>query len=123
MSTLLHDVPSQTAFAVALSPRTITDGENGPSVELTDGDGPVFAAIQLGGLEAGTEVTVEFEQSAGGGSWSGVPVTVPTLTAANAVTVATFPWTARYLRCLVALDGPSPQADIAVLLGQQKKLV
>ena len=123
MSTLLHDIPTQAAFALALSPRTLADDATGSSVELTDGDGPAFALVQLGNLEEDTTVTVAFEQSSGDGSWAEVTTTLPTLTAANAVSVVALSRTARYLRCQVTLGGGTPQADIAVLIGQQKKVV
>ncbi len=122
MSTLLHDVATHTAFALALSPQTLTDDATGSAVELPDGDGPAFAVVQIGGLAGGTTVSVEFEQSSNGSSWSAVPTDIPAQ-AAGGVTAVTFTRDARYLRCQVALTGGSPSADVAVLVGQQKKVV
>jgi hypothetical protein len=121
VSSLLHDVPTHTAFALALPPQTLTDDATGPAVELPDGDGPAFAVIQLAGLVGNTAVTVEFEQSANGSSWSFVSADVPTPTAG--VTAVSFTRPARYLRCQVTLAGSSPSADVAVLVGQQKKVM
>jgi hypothetical protein len=122
MSTSLHDVPSHTAFALALAPQTLTEDATGPAVELPDADGPAFAVVQLGGLAGGTTVSVEFEQSGNGSSWSAVSTDIPAQTAGG-VTAVTFTRPARYLRCQVTLAGTSPQAEIAVLIGQQKKVV
>jgi hypothetical protein len=122
MSTLLHDLPSHAAFALALTPQVITADVTGPAVELPDGDGPAFVAIQTGTFASGTGVAVDFESSSNGTSWTAVSVELPTI-AANGVAVAPLPRDSRYVRCAVSLTGGSPSAAIAVLVGQQKKVV
>jgi hypothetical protein len=122
MSSLLHDVPTRTAFALALTPRVITADVTGPAVELPDGDGPAFVVVQTGTLAGGTGVSVDFDGSNDAASWASVSIELPTI-AANGVAVAPLPRDTRYLRCSVTLSGGSPSAAIAVLVGQQKKVM
>jgi hypothetical protein len=122
MSSLLHDIPTRAAFALALTPRVITSDVTGSAVELPDGDGPAVVVIQTGTFAGGTGVSVDFEGSNDGSSWTAVPVELPTL-AANGVAVAPLVRDSRHLRCSVTLTGGSPSAAIAVLIGQQKKVV
>lgn len=122
MSSLLHDLPTHAALALALSPRVLTDSATGSAVELPDGDGPAFVAVQTGALASGTSLTVDVEQSNDGSTWATVDVELPVI-AANGVAVAPLVRDRRYLRCSVSLSGGSPSAAIAVLIGQQKKVV
>ena len=122
MSSLLHDIPTQTVFALALGPASLNANTTGSSFQLPDGDGTAFAVLQVGGIEDGTTVTAAFEQSNGNGSWSAVACDLSPLTAHGVTTAALTP-TTRLLRCTVTLTGSDPQADVAVLVGQQKKVV
>jgi hypothetical protein len=125
MSTLLHDLDSQTECAVAYPPSFLTSSEAGAAVDLVDGDGPVFAVLLTGAVDSGTSVAVSFEEAdTAAGGWSAVAGGVlPTTTATEAVACASFVRTKRYVRCQVELDGPSPQASVAVLVGQQRKVL
>ena len=48
--------------------------------------------------------------------------TLSPATAVGVITATLIP-TARYLRCVVTLTGSDPQANVAVLVGQQKKVM
>ncbi|MCU0703504.1 MAG: hypothetical protein MUF18_05950 [Fimbriiglobus sp.] len=121
MSTVLHDIPSHTALAVALGPRVVAEEDTGPAVELPGADGPAFAVAMFGVIDPGTTVSITLEESAGDGTWTEV-AEMPPATSFAASAVAFTP-SARLLRCRITPDGPAPQAEVAILLGRQKKVI
>jgi hypothetical protein len=125
MSTLLHDLDSQAEFAVGFPPTTVSDSDVGTAIDMAGGDGPVFAVLLTGGLDPGTGVSIAFEESHSPLSgWAAIPSSsTPSTSAAEAVTCVSFSRTKRYVRCLVNLTGTAPQAAVAVLVGQQRKVL
>ena len=123
MSTKLNDPATQLAAAVALAPKTLTAGAVGTGIDLADADGPVFAVVLLGNLQAGTLVGVDFDQSPTNGGWVAMGLATPSLSAGQTAYQFAVPRPARYLRCNVTVAGGSPSVEIAVLLLQQKKVV
>ena len=122
MSTLLHDLPAHAVLGTALVPVTLTDPVNGPAVDLRHGDGPVFAAVIASDLTGDTALSVSFEESADGTTWSAVDAD-PLAVTANGVSAACFARTKRYVRCAFDVTGADPSAAVAAVLGQQKKVL
>lgn len=122
MSTCLHDIPSSAVVATGFAPQVITDTENGPSVDLGEGDGPCFAIQLVGSVSSGDSVTGSLEESTGGGTWTAV--SGATFTAATAAGIQTiqFTRTARYVRWVGTIAGTDPSIAVAVVIGQEKKL-
>jgi hypothetical protein len=93
-------------------------------VDLLAGDGPAFAVLTVGTLATGTTVGGYLEESADGVSWDGIAgADFAPVTTANSIRAVTFRRSARYVRAVVTLAGSSPQAHLAVVIGQEAKLV
>lgn len=124
MSTLLHDVASQTLFALGLPPQIVTESGPGDAVDLNDGDGPAFAVLQVGAVNADTTLTLTVEESAGDDTWEAIDgVEIDEPLTANTTACVSFARTMRYVRCGLVIGGPDPAVTLSVLFGQQRKVI
>ena len=124
MSTKIHDLAAAAVLGASVVPQVASASQNGSSVDLIAGDGNAFAVMQVGAVQGGTTVGGKVQESDDGSSWSDVADAVfPNVTASNGAFAVTFGRTKRYARCVITLSGGTPQAAIAGLIGQQKKLI
>jgi hypothetical protein len=124
MSTCLNDVASAARLASGLAPSQQTANVNGSTVDMIDADGPCFAVQHVGAVSGGVTVEGRMEESTTGSSWSAISgATFTAVTTANDVQVITFTRTARYVRWAADIDGETPTAQVAVLIGEQKKTI
>lgn len=122
MSTHIGDFASAVLVRQAVEPSVQTAAFNGPAVDLLSADGGCFAVQQIGAFTDGPTWTGRVEESADGTSWSAIPgASFAPVTEAGDTQVIRFTRTARYVRYAVGITGTGPQADIAVLVGEQKK--
>jgi hypothetical protein len=124
MSTKIHDLAAGAVLGASVVPQVATASQNGTAIDLVEGDGNAFAVLQVGAVAGGTTVGGKVQESDTGSVWTDVPDGVfPNVTASNGAYALTFVRTKRHARCVITLAGGSPQAAIAGLIGQQKKLV
>jgi hypothetical protein len=122
MSTHIGDFAAAVAVMQTVAPSVQTAQFNGDPVDLASADGDCFAIQQIGAFTDGPTWTGRIEESADGTSWSAISgAAFDPVTASGDTQVIRFARTARYLRYAVTITGSSPSADIAVLIGQQKK--
>lgn len=122
MSTAINDLSASAVCLPAVGPGTYSESATGGAVDLIAGDGAGFAVLAVGTLVEDTAVGGSLEESDDGDTWTEVAgAAFPEVTAANAVPVIAFRRTARYVRANLTVDGPDPEADAAILVGQQKK--
>lgn len=122
MPTHIGDFASAVLVRQAVEPSVQTAEFNGPAVDLLSADGDCFAVQQVGAFTDGPTWAGRIEESADGTSWSAIPgAAFGPVTESGDTQVIRFPRTARYVRYAVAITGAGPSADIAVLIGEQKK--
>jgi len=122
MSVQFQPLDARSLFATAIEPKTVTATETGPSVELPDGDGPVYALVQVGDYDEQSELTVAFQESDDGSTWTSVSGGSAPGLAPNGLVLHSFQRTKRYLRCQATVTGADTDATLAVLVGQAYKL-
>ena len=124
MSTKIHDLAAGAVLGASVVPQVATATQNGSSIDLISGDGNAFAVMLVGAVAGGTTVGGKVQESDTGSVWTDVPDAVfPNVTTSNGAYALTFMRTKRYARCVLTLAGGSPQAAIAGLIGEQKKLI
>jgi hypothetical protein len=123
VSTALHDLASSADYATGLYPDAYTSSPTGPTVDLIAADGPCFA-VQVVGAFAADSLAGRVEQSADGTTWAAVPgAAFAAVTAGFDTQVIRFARSARYVRYAATLAGTSPSADVAAVIGEQKKTI
>ena len=125
MSTKLQDFPNQALLGASPYPASVSDTNNGDTVDLIDADAPCFA-IQIIGAVTGTtpSLTGKIQESSDATTWTDIPnATFATVAANNSVQVIAFQRTKRYVRHFRTVAGTTPAFVLAVLLGEQKKQV
>ena len=124
MSTCLNDLATAVRVASGLAPSQQTADVNGSTVDMIAADGPCFAVQHVGAVSGDAVVEGRIEESANGSSWSAISgATFTDVTTANDLQTITFTRTARYVRWAADIDGDTPTAQIAVLIGEQKKTI
>jgi hypothetical protein len=125
MATALSDVASALAAEFSVLLDTYGGATDGEPVDLSGGDVPGVGILVVGGLEDGTTVSVHLEQSATGATgWADIPgAAFPDVAAGQSLRFLPFVRSARYVRAVLGLAGPTPAATLAVIVGQQKKTV
>ena len=124
MSTRINDFASAALLASGLAPSARTASVNGPAVDLLSADGPCFAVQHVGAVSGDVTLGGHIEESASGTSWSAISgATFTDVTTANSLQVITFHRTARYVRWAATISGDTPTAQVAVLIGEQKKTI
>jgi hypothetical protein len=123
MSTLLHDLPSQSVIGASSYPATVSTSDVGASVDLIEADGRCFA-IQVIGAVSGTSPTLagKIQESADNSTFTDIAgATFSTVSASSNLQVISFERTKRYVRYSRAVAGTSPSFAISVVIGEQKK--
>jgi hypothetical protein len=122
MSTHVNDLAAAVAVHQSVFPANQTSAVNGASVDLIGSDGACFAIQQVGAFEEGPTWTGSIEQSADGSSWSAISgAEFDPVTEADNTQVIRFTRTARYVRYVGAVAGGTPDLDLAVIIGEQRK--
>jgi hypothetical protein len=122
MSTHIGDFAAGVAILQAVEPSSYTAEFNGTQIDMISGDGDCFAVQQIGAFADGPTWTGRIEESADGTSWSAVSgAAFAPVAAASDTQAIRFRRTERYLRYAVTITGSSPNATIAVLVGEQVK--
>jgi hypothetical protein len=122
MSTHIGDFAAAVSVQQTVAPSVQAAEFNGSSVDFVSGDGDCFAIQQIGAFTDGPTWTGRIEESADGTSWSAISGAAfdPVIESGD-TQVIRFARAARFLRYAVTITGSSPSADIAVLIGEQKK--
>lgn len=121
MSAHISDLASAVAVRQAVAPSAHTAALNGDPIDMIDADGECFAVQQIGFFEDAQSWTGRVEQSANATSWAAISgAAFAAVTAGPDTQVIRFARTARYLRYAVSVTG-TPDAELAVLIGQVKK--
>lgn len=125
MSTHLNDLESAAVVASGAVPGEQTASVNGPAVDLISGDGPCFAIQQVGDFSEDTTLVGHIEESATGSSgWTAITgAAFDEVSAANNIQVIRFTRTARYVRWVGTIVGDTPAVTVAVVIGEQKKII
>lgn len=124
MSTRTDDFAATAALGSSLAPSQLTASANGAAVDLLSADGPCFAIQQVGAVTGELSLAGRIEESANGSSWSAISgATFATVTDASDVQAITFHRSARYVRWAATISGDTPTAQVAVVIGEQKKTI
>jgi hypothetical protein len=124
MSTKIHDLAAGAVLGASVVPQVATASQDGESIDLIEGDGNAFAVLMVGTVVGGTTVGGKVQESADESVWDDVDGAVfPNVTESDGAFALTFVRSRRYARCVVTLTGGSPQAAVAAMIGQQKKLM
>jgi hypothetical protein len=125
MSTHINDFASAAVLAAGFEPETLTASVNGPAVDLLSGDGSCFAVQQVGTVSEDATLTGHIEESATGTSgWTAISgAAFAAVDSGSDLQVIRFARTARYVRWVGTVTGPTPSADVAVLIGEPKKTI
>jgi hypothetical protein len=124
MSTRTNDLASAALVRASLAPSQLTASANGSAVDLVAADGPCFAAQQVGAVTGELSLAGRIEESANGTSWAAIPgATFATVTDGSDFQTITFHRTARFVRWAATVSGTTPTAQVAVVIGSQKKTI
>src|SRR5687767_5205741 len=100
MSTALNDVKNQALIGASVYPATVTDTNNGSSIDMQDADGRCFAVQAVGSVSGtGPSLAGKIQESSDNSSWTDVAGAAFTaVTASNNLQTIVFDRTKRYLR-------------------------
>jgi hypothetical protein len=122
--TFLHDLSDQTILNYSLVPAVYESGDDGQAVDLIEGDGSAFAIATIVAVSADNPIAVILQESSDLITWTTVAGgAFPTVTQGQDRTlILSFRRTKRYVRARFVFETVL-SANIAVLIGQQKKTV
>lgn len=122
MATAINDLSAAVTCQLGVGPAAHTASTAGGAIDLIAGDGAGFAVLAVGALAPDTEVGGYLQESADGETWDDGPIAAfPDVTEAYTARAVNFRRSARYVRAVLTLDGPSPEANAAILIGQPVK--
>jgi hypothetical protein len=123
MSTKIQDFQNEAIVGASPYPASVSDTNNGDTVDLVDADNRCFA-IQFIGAVVGTTPSLigKIQESTDGTTWTDISgATFNAVTASNSLQVITFDRTKRYVRHYRTTSGTSPTFVLGVVIGEQRK--
>ena len=123
MSTKLQDLAHQAILGPSPYPASVSDTNNGDTVDLIDADNRCFA-IQFVGAVGGTTPALagKMQESTDGTTWTDIGgATFAAVAASNSLQVISFERAKRYVRHYRTVTGTTPTFVLGAMIGEQRK--